>query len=57
MYDKDKSGSISRKEMEDIVSAIYSMVKDVECEKEKDELIKIEVDAIFNNFDIVSHMI
>ena len=54
LYDKDKSGSISRKEMEDIVSAIYSMVKSVECENEKKELIKIEVDAIFSSFDIVS---
>jgi len=54
LYDKDKSGSISRKEMEDIVSAIYSMVKYVECENEKNELIKIEVDAIFSSFDIVS---
>ena len=40
--------------MGEIVSAIYSMVKFVECENEKNELIKIEVDTIFSSFNIVS---
>ena len=38
--------------MEEVVSAIYSMVKFVKCEVEKKDLIKIEVDTIFNNFNI-----
>ena len=52
MYDTDGNGSISRQEMENIVSAIFSMVKIVECQKEKNELIKAEVDRIFNSFNI-----